>query len=189
MYQIPPIYPYDPTATPERVLQYNDYYRVKYDICSILQPKRGAEIGVRAGYSSHAFLQACPDMEFYGIDANNGTHGGAGGESGQFKSYAISILGGYDFTYIECDTQEIDILPVGHLNFIHIDGDHTSSGLIHDFKISYKALLSGGYILIDDIDYVQTVKDGVDYIIDYYGKKIESIYLPSLRGEYLIRKK
>ncbi|GAF72494.1 unnamed protein product, partial [marine sediment metagenome] len=86
------ICPDDPTATPARIKQYHGYYRVKYNICKAAEPKAMAEIGVRAGYSAWAFLQAAPKARFYGIDANNGKHGGKGGENGCFWEWAKKIL-------------------------------------------------------------------------------------------------
>ena len=71
--------PKDPTATSERVKQYEAYYEVKYNIAKEVNPKVIAEIGVRAGYSAWAFLSACPDAKYHGFDAENGTHGGQGG--------------------------------------------------------------------------------------------------------------
>ena len=40
------------------------YYDIKQDICRRVAPKTIAEIGVRAGYSAWAFLQAAPDAHY-----------------------------------------------------------------------------------------------------------------------------
>ncbi len=47
-----------------------DYYRMKWAIAKVLQPESILEVGVRFGYSARAFLEACPDAVYTGIDAN-----------------------------------------------------------------------------------------------------------------------
>lgn len=180
------ICPEDPTATPERIAQYKEYYKIKYKICKEINPKVMAEIGVRAGYSSWTFLQSVPDAKLYCIDANNGTHGGNGGQDGTFKKWAKKILKSYDTEYIDCDTQKVSALPIGNIDFFHVDGDHTVKGVQHDLDMAYNCLSSNGVILIDDIDYIPEVKRGADSWLHKMNLKAE--YIKSLRGEYLIRK-
>ena len=58
------ICPEDPTATKERIQQYKEYYKIKYELCKKQNPKIIVEIGVRAGYSAWTFLQACPKAKY-----------------------------------------------------------------------------------------------------------------------------
>jgi predicted O-methyltransferase YrrM len=181
------ICPQDPTATYERVEQYKEYYKIKYEICKEINPKVIAEIGVRAGYSSWTFMQACPNATLYCFDANNGTHGGQGGQTGIFKNWAIKILSAYDMTYTDVDTQTIASLPHEKpIDFFHVDGDHTFHGVQNDLELAFNTLSENGVILIDDIDYVPDVKKGADIWLERKGLKAE--YIKSLRGEYIIRK-
>ena len=64
------ICPWDPTADSNRIAQYKDYYKVKYDICAELKSDIIIEIGVRAGYSAYYFLKARPNAIYYGFDAD-----------------------------------------------------------------------------------------------------------------------
>ena len=184
------ICPNDPTATPERIEGYKSHYTTKYLICKLLNPKTIVEIGVRAGYSSWAFFQACPDATIYGFDNNCGKHGGQGGEKGEYKRWAKKILAPYHFKSFNLDTQIVNKLPlVDEIDFMHIDGDHTRQGVYNDLVLALKHVKAGGYILIDDIDYIPEVLEGVSDFIRLYKREIEHIYLPSFRGEMLIRKK
>ena len=176
----------DPTATPERVNQYRTYYRVKYDIVQMVNPKTIVEIGVRAGYSAWAFLTACPDAKYEGFDADNGTHGGQGGP---WTWWAKKILSerGFNFKiHTPVNTQNMDKMPIS-ADFYHVDGDHTEKGVIHDLNICFEAALPGASILVDDYEYIETVRNGVDkWIAKNPGISYEII--PSLRGEVLITK-
>ena len=180
------ICPDDPTATLERINQYKDYYKIKYDICRRVKPKVIAEIGVRAGYSGWTFLQAAPDAKYYGFDANNGTHGGQGGQTGVFKKWALNILSEYDAQYTEVDTQKVTSLECSDVDLFHVDGDHTYLGVQNDLDLAYECLADNGFILVDDIDYIPEVKRGVVAWLKQNDLKAE--YIKSLRGEYLIKK-
>ena len=183
------ICPEDPTSTKERVEQYKEYYKIKYELCKNQNPKIIAEIGVRAGYSAWAFLQACPEAKYIGFDANNGTHGGKGGEDGKFAKWTVKILKDYDIDLIEIDTQKINDLNINNVDFFHVDGDHSIVGVQHDLDLAFKALSDTGLIVIDDITYLPEVRSGVFMWIKKMANTITSEFVGSLRGEMLIRKR
>ena len=183
------VFPNDPSATPERILQYKEYYPVKYGICKAQNPKVIAEIGVRAGYSAWTFLQACPKAEYIGLDANNGTHGGQGGQDGRYAEWAKGILENYNTRFIQVDTQSVDRLDVTDVGLFHVDGDHTSLGVQHDLDLAFRCISDDGLILVDDITYIPEVRDGVNKWLDLMWRVAVSEFIPSLRGEMLIRKK
>ena len=183
------ICPWDKTADAKRIAQYRDYYRVKYDIVAELQPKVIIEIGVRAGYSAYYFMQAAPTAKYYGFDADNGTHGGQGPKP--YCPWAEKILkeAGYDATiYWPFDTQKASCLPAQG-DFYHIDGDHTAKGVMHDLDICFKFAPQGAHILVDDYDYIDTVKTGIDQWVAAHKDELTWEYRKSLRGEILITKK
>lgn len=180
------ICPWDKTATEKRIQQYEKYYAVKHRLCQQANPGTIVEIGVRAGYSACAFLQACPDAHYIGIDADNGKHGGAGEKP--YIPWAEKVLSekGYDFRIAyPVDTQNLDSMPSA--DFYHIDGDHTAEGCMHDLDICYSSANPGAVLLIDDYDYIKTVKDGVDRWLSE-NPDVAWQYVPSLRGEILITK-
>jgi len=183
------ICPTDPTATQQRIQQYKEYYKVKYELCKKQNPKLIVEIGVRAGYSAWTFLQACPKAKYIGLDANNGTHGGRGGQDGSFFKWAKKILKDYDALLINVDTQKTNILSFYDVDFFHVDGDHSVKGVQHDLDLALPCISDNGMILIDDMVYIKTVKIGVELWLEKMKDKITSEFYPSLRGEMIIRKK
>lgn len=183
------VYPNDPSATKERIAQYKEYYPVKYNICKEQNPKVIAEIGVRAGYSAWTFLQACPDAEYIGLDANNGTHGGQGGQDGRYADWAAKILENYNTRLIQVDTQSVNRLDIKNVDLFHVDGDHTSDGVRHDLDLAFRCISKGGLILVDDMSYIPEVRIGVNTWLDIMWRVVTSEFIPSLRGEMLIRKK
>lgn len=183
------IAPNDPSASPDRIAQYKEYYKVKYELCKQKQPAIIAEIGVRAGYSAWTFLQASPTAIYTGLDANNGTHGGQGGQDGSFSEWASSILSPYNAKLVNIDTQKVDSLPVSNVDFFHVDGDHTTAGVIHDLNLALDCINENGLLVIDDIDYIREVAIGVNIWLNDNRDIVTSRYVKSLRGEMLIRKK
>ena len=183
------IYPKDPTASEKRIQQYIGYYGIKYDICKKQNPKTIVEVGVRAGYSAWCFLQACPDAHYIGFDANNGTHGGQGGVDGRYFKWAKHILKDYSHELINLDTQKVQDLNLSNIDFFHVDGDHTIEGVQHDLDLALKCISDTGLILIDDITYLDTVTQGVELWLSKNRDLVTNEFIPSLRGEMLIRRK
>jgi hypothetical protein len=194
------ICPDDITAKTRRINQYIDYYTTKACICRACNPSIIMEIGVRAGYSAWSFLKVCPDSIYIGFDANNGTHGGKGGEKGQYKKWALKLLSGYQVQYEEFDTQfTYDLAPFvkeywkgaidttkAFVDFFHVDGDHTTKGVTHDIMLACKVVKTYGFILIDDVDEIPEVAEGVRQAITKM-PSFNCIRFPSLRGELLIQ--
>jgi cephalosporin hydroxylase len=169
---------------------YPDYYRIKHDICKRVNPKIIVEIGVRAGYSADAFLQACPQAKYIGYDADNFKHGGKRRRRHRpYMEWAEEHLtnNGYDVEInFPVDTQEID--EVASADFYHIDGDHTTKGVMHDLDICYNSASVDAYILVDDYDSLSAVREGVDHWLSNHKGKITYEYIKSHRGELLIQK-
>ena len=187
------IFPGDPTASPDRVELYKLLYAEKYDIittrCGNISTM--LEIGVRAGYSAHTFLQAFPAAMFVGMDANNGTHGGQGGRDGRYMQWARKILSPYNAVLLKRDTQAMTALLLVGYDFIHVDGDHTSEGVMHDLDICLPALTEtdAATILVDDYSYLETVKRGVDLWLNANSDNVRAEFINTTRGDVLIRRK
>ena len=170
------------TKSLKRYRQYKRYYKVKYDIAKKYNPSTILEIGVRAGYSAYSFLSACPKARYVGIDAENGEHGG---QDGPWIWWAEEILKNFDVKFEVADSQQLTKIN-GNYDMIHIDGDHTTEGLLHDLEICWPAVNDRGIMLVDDYDYIDTVKKGVDMFAKRPGVRKE--YLKSLRGEIVFSK-
>ena len=180
--------PEDNRITKDNLKVFAPYYTIKYNICKSINPKKIAEIGVRAGYSGWSFLQAVPTAEYIGLDANNGKHGGRGGEDGKYKKWAQKILSPYNYKLIDIDTQKVSFLSINEIDFFHVDGDHSVIGVQHDLDLAFNTLSENGVILIDDIDYLKKVKSGVEIWMKKMEKIVRGEYIKSYRGEMLIRK-
>jgi len=173
--------------------QMKDYYKVKHDICAEIKPKIIAEIGVRAGYSAWSFLQAAPDAWYFGFDANNGRHGGAGVKEHDWWGWAHKILDPYKPRLIELDTQGSTGLGkyFGNVkvDLFHVDGDHTEKGVQHDLDLAWAMLSPTGTILVDDMTYIAGVARGVEQWFANNPDVAQGEYRKSLRGEILITRR
>lgn len=162
---------------------YREIYRIKHAIALELQPKSILEIGVRAGYSALAFLNACPKARYLGLDAENGQHGGAGGP---WTPWAVELLKPYDAKVIVVDTQTLASLSQhGQFDLVHVDGDHTKTGCSHDLGLAFGVLAPGGAVLVDDYHFLGDVRHAVDEFSRTHGMALEIRDSP--RGEAILR--
>jgi len=184
------LHPNDQTNWPGFV----SYICGKWEISRRYQPKTILEIGVRAGYAARAFLNAHPTARYIGIDNYS---------YGAYPDWAIenilrdrkfykpinlgSLLVGFsnnDLLY-NADTQKIKSLSPIMADFIHIDGDHSIVGVIHDLDLALSALNTDGVILIDDYDRIPDVKTGVNlWLADHPDLKWK--YCETFTGDILI---
>ena len=170
------ICPWDPDAK-----DYAHMYWVKYELAKAIQPGSMVEIGVRAGYSAWAFLQACPSMEYRGFDANNGEHCGTSCPNGKWTDWARKILSGYDALIHDCcDTQTTSVMPSA--DAYHVDGDHTEEGCLHDMEICASGMLDHSVMVVDDYTMIPDVRRAVD---GWLGKRpeFEMVLVEGFRGD------
>jgi len=160
------------------------YICQKFFISRKYKPKRIIEIGVRAGYSAYGFLTAVPNAEYFGFDAENGTHGG---ERGPYMDWAKDILSIFpNVKYKKIDTQTIDSLGEIKADFIHVDGDHSYQGVLHDLELVFNHHLDEhGVILVDDIDRIPDVALGVKKFLNNH-PNVKYKYLETFNGDVLI---
>jgi predicted O-methyltransferase YrrM len=169
-----------------------NHYVTKYKLARRFGPKKIGEIGVRLGYSAHAFLSGSGfSVPYSGFDVVGGEHGGtniAGLE------YANSILK-RDFprsniSLTKVDTQSINEFPESGFDFFHVDGDHTTAGALHDMRMVWGIIKSHGIMLVDDYDYIADVKNAIDeFLKEKSGDILYKEYVKSFRGEILIIKR
>ena len=157
------------------------YYEVKYDVAYRLQPRSILEIGVRCGYSALAFLMACPQAEFRGLDANKGDWGGFDGA----RDHAAKILASYRIWMQTVDTQTITD-PIPGYEFWHIDGDHGFGGALRDLRLAGDS--GARWILLDDYDVIPDVHQAGDAFAHQNKGVYESEYVGDggYRGNLLL---
>jgi hypothetical protein len=165
------------------------YYETKAQIAAFIKPKRVVEIGVRAGYSALAFYMGHPYEEFYGMDMDEGGWGGVKG----YMEHAKLRLGDLSLSVMarleKVNTQEIKVLPehAQRADLFHVDGDHTPKGTAHDILLG---LTSGArYVVVDDYDYTEYVREGADWAIRAFGLQAWYAGDQGYRGNVVIQRR
>jgi len=157
------------------------YYRLKWAIARILQPRRILEIGVRFGYSAAAFLDACPGAAYVGIDNDSDTFGGQRGAI----DWARHITRGTHAEYLIADSQQLAELPGGPYDLIHVDGQQDGEGSIRDLE---HALKKGRHILVDGYFWSRDNFLHISEFLYRHRDLIESyLVIPGYAGELLIK--
>jgi len=118
------------------------YYRLKWAIARALQPRRVLEIGVRYGYAAMAFLDACPDASYLGLDIDSDVFGGVKGAI----HWARNATRGRKAEFVIADSQQLEELPGARYDLVHVDGQQDQRGYLHDLEL---ALGGGWFILVD----------------------------------------
>lgn len=160
-----------------------DYYRLKAAIAQVLQPGTILEIGVRYGYSAHAFLHGAPQARYLGIDNNSESFGG----ELNALDYARSILPAAQVTIIEGDTQQMPSLPGEEYDLIHVDGQQDGEGTYRDVE---KAIAQGRHVLLDGVFWTETNLLATFDCLRKYRDALEWILIiPGYAGEVLVKVK
>ena len=144
----------DPLRSKIKIEHWAKYCECKYQIANDVKPDAIVEIGVRAGYGAWALLQSNPKAMYYGLDANNNTHGGLGGPWSPVAEKMLNSRGHAVKMWHDFDSQVHTSLPeeIGKEEVIlyHVDGDHTAKGAYNDIVLCFKNAHAGCYILVDD---------------------------------------
>jgi SAM-dependent methyltransferase len=145
------------------------YYRLKWAIARVLQPRRILEIGVGFGYSAAAFLDACPDCVYVGIDDGSDTLG---------SRWARHITRERQAHYASGNSQELAEFPGGHYDLIHI------ASTVRNLR---KALGQARHVLVDGYFSSRDHFLNTTEVVYRYRDLIEScILIPGYAGELLI---
>ncbi len=135
-----------------RVPRMQAIYDGQFKAAEIYNPKTIFEIGVRAGYSAHALITGSNAVtHFTGMDNDDRKLYG-----GPWLWWAEEMLAwtvGADVNIIRQDSQAIHEIE-GTYDLIHIDGDHTYSGCLHDMHLCWPSVNPGGVMVVDDATYL-----------------------------------
>lgn len=118
------------------------------------EPKSIFEIGVRGGYSAYALIIGSGAKSYIGCDVDDRKHYG-----GPWLWWAEKVLKelhkthGVDWELLFKDSQAMTELP-GTFDLIHVDGDHTFEGCLHDMELCWPAVNPGGVMVVDDSTYL-----------------------------------
>lgn len=148
----------------------------------VINPKTFLEIGVRFGFSFLPTIQTSANLE-YALGWDLETYGN--------NTIARENIGEYykgnaKWEILKINSQEQTELPQ-YFDLVSIDGCHDYDCKIHDLKL---CIGKCGYAIIDDYDYHNDVRRGVDFFLNEYKEFIEwNEYIPTFRGSQLIKYK
>lgn len=160
-----------------------DYYKVKWAIAKAINPQRILEVGVRYGYSARAFLEACPDAQFVGLDADIDTFGGSQGALGWAEENLKAS--GFNVSLFSVNSQSLSAFPGGYYDLIHIDGQQDGNGTYRDLDL---AVTQSRYILVDGYQWSRENFYSVNEWLWLNKAAVHSVLIiPGYAGELLIR--
>jgi 2-polyprenyl-3-methyl-5-hydroxy-6-metoxy-1,4-benzoquinol methylase len=181
-------YDFRETAFPEDPLRhlFSDwvsYYRMKWAISRVLEPKTILEIGVRFGYSALAFLNASPSARYLGIDLDSPAFGGTVGAI----DWARKACNQYRAQFLIADSTKLDRFPGERYDLIHVDGQQDGDGTMNDLVL---AAAQAEYILVDGYFWSRQNFLWASEFLYRYRDLIEYYHvIPGYAGELLIRMK
>lgn len=160
-----------------------NYYEWYASYAATLRPRRVLEIGSRRGYSLAAMLLACDEIHDV-VSLDNESYGVTVSE---LRENLARLNHRASLTTFALDTQRIDRLPVaGMFDLIHVDGDHSEPGALHDLRLVMNQLSPSGLIVVDDVVFYPTVMSAVSrFLIENPNWSAE--FVPSFRGHLLLR--
>jgi predicted O-methyltransferase YrrM len=148
-----------------------------------------AEIGVRAGYSAHAFLSGVKSPKAYvGYDLFKEYSGWKRGKEN------VEMIIRRDFPevftcIVQSDSTKVDFIGLNDVDLFHVDGDHTFAGCYRDMSIVWPIVAKGGVMLVDDYDHVAEVKTAIDKFVNERRTEMSlCAYKKTLRGDMIMIK-
>ena len=128
-----------------------NYYPWLSALANSLKAYNILEVGVLNGYAAVSFIRGNPIWNYTGID--NGSFIKGSMEYAEANLKKLQSEQDFHFDLITKDTQKLtttDFLESGEFNFIHIDGDHSYNGALHDMNLLWPSLSPYGHMIVDD---------------------------------------
>jgi predicted O-methyltransferase YrrM len=157
-----------------------NYYEWYYSYTQALKPQTVLEIGCLYGYSSIAMVMGHPAIQrLYLFDC--GAYGVplAVGVANIARLFRGTIIGAAK------NTQELTALDLPELiDLIHVDGDHSARGLLHDLALVLPCLAPRGVIVVDDVTNCPELRGACADFAAAQG--LVSQFIPTYRGHVLL---
>jgi len=148
------------------------HYRGKYDLAVALKPSSILEIGVRYGYSAHAFILGSSDgfkhqirATYTGLDSNDPAHNAMGEPTLPWAGSMLDrVIPEWPGRLLTINTRERDLRDVSPMSdLVHIDADHSYHGALDDMTKAWTICRRA--MLIDDYKACASVHDAVDAFV------------------------
>lgn len=153
---------------------WHQHYRGKYDLALAMQPKSIMEIGVRYGYSAHAFLLAAPSARFIGVDCDDGVLNAMGEPTCDWAlamlSRTVPMLSPPALVRMNTQTEDLLVRIPWRADLVHIDANHSYQGATSDMTKAWERCDRA--MLIDDYVGSPPVHDAVDAFAAKTGAKL-----------------
>lgn len=153
---------------------WHQHYRGKYDLAVAMKPESIMEIGVRYGYSAHAFLLAAPGARFIGVDCDDGVLNAMGEPTCDWALAMLSrtVTLGSPPALIRMNTQTEDLLARVQWcsDLVHIDANHSYHGATRDMEAAWQRCNRA--MVVDDYVGSPPVHDAVDAFARKTGAKL-----------------
>ena len=170
----------------------SNLYPVLYNIVKEKDPEVILEIGTRYGYSLAVMLDAGKKIrKAVSIDMNDDfCHGGVSGAfiAAQHRLCKLKNSGRWsaNLQFVDCNTQKVNVLSLDvRFDLAYIYGDHSFDGCIHDLNLVLPLMNTGGWIVVDDIDYCK-LRSPVDSWIKAHEFEHKYYSDEGGRGRYVI---
>jgi predicted O-methyltransferase YrrM len=159
---------------------FHHHYHILYDIAStypIDYTISYVEIGCYAGGSACLMLQR-KNTNVISIDLGVPINPNV-----VYQNISSLNIHNNEYNYIMGSSHDINTINklselMDMIDILFIDGDHSYSGVINDFNMYSKLVISGGYIIFDDYNdnvHSPQVKPAVDYITTTVSDEFEII--------------
>ncbi len=157
------------------------YYEWYAAYAQYFRPRRILEIGSRRGYSLAAMLLATNSIDRV-VSIDNESYGVTVDE---LHATLAKVIATDRFSIWKLDSQQLSRLPTDEqFDLIHVDGDHTESGALHDLQLVQSHVAENGIIVLDDVVFYPSVMNAaLKWLSNNLGWTARLI--PSYRGHIL----
>lgn len=175
-----------PRDEKEDYLQADRTYAWHVAIGRCCRPLRIGEIGVRFGYALACLAGGSigdregESVELWGWDCEGYVPG-----SMMIAQRNLSRFKG-SLTLRNVNTRELNDLGCPPMDLIHVDGDHSHAGALHDMGLAWKALDARGVMLVDDYHFIGDVQKAVSEFS--HARYVPYSVLPTFRGTAVFAK-
>lgn len=158
--------------------------RVMKTMWNYKKPINAMEIGIRKGFTAQFLMENSPWLNKYiGVDVPNDFHTTLEEQNQEVeaeKAVYIKDIDLLDLRILPRGSFDIKVDDLPKLDFVFIDGDHSTYGVINDSLLAIKSLNQLGIIFWHDYQNVKSVSESICFLKYKFNWNIKHI-----KGTYL----